>query len=179
LTSSDLINAVSIAISGTDVYVAATIGDDTAAYWKNGTRTTLGSHYSYAYGIAVSNGDTYVVGVDNAVPVYWKNGAETALPYTSLAGCDGIFISGSDIYICGQDNGNAVYWKNGKETILDAGFANGITVSGSDVYVTGTFYASQTNYAVYWKNGTLVSFVGSPPATLATEEGNAIVVVAN
>ncbi|OJW53787.1 MAG: hypothetical protein BGO55_01530 [Sphingobacteriales bacterium 50-39] len=176
-TSSNVVTAVSIAVSGSDVYIAATIGNDTAAYWKNGIRTTLGSHYSYAYGIAVSGGDVYVVGVDNGAPVYWKNGIRVALPYTKLAACYSIAISGTDVYISGVDNGNAVYWKNGTENSLGEGAANAITTVGKDVYVTGSAYASQANYAGYWKNGNLVSFVGSPPGTQSTEQGNAIAVV--
>src|SRR5579863_1805333 len=176
-SNSNLINAVSIAVSGSDIYLTATIGNDTAAYWKNGARTTLGSHNCYAYGIAMSGGDVYVIGVDNSVPVYWKNGTETALPYQALSAPYGITISGTDVYISGVDNGNAVYWKNGLEKILDVGAANAIAISNSDIYVTGSKYASQINYAVYWKNGNLVSFVGSPPGTMATEEGNAITIV--
>ena len=81
------------------------------------------------------------------------------------------------MYITGVDNANAVYWKNGIEKILDIGAANAIAVSGSDIYVTGSKYASQINYAAYWKNESMVSFVASPPGTMATEEGNAITVV--
>jgi hypothetical protein len=176
-SNSNLITAASIAVSGNDIYFAATIGNDTAVFWKNGTRTTLGSHYSNAYGIAVSGTDVYVTGVDNGVPVYWKNGTETALPYTALSGTDGITISGTDVYISGVDNGNAVYWKNGIEKILDVGAANAIAVSNSDIYVTGFKFSSQTNYATYWKNGSLVSFVGSQPGTMAREEGTAVAVV--
>ena len=60
---------------------------------------------------------------------------------------------------------------------LVTGQANAIAVYGSDVYVTGSSYGFQSQLGAYWKNGTIVSFVTSPAGTLATESGNAIVVV--
>jgi hypothetical protein len=88
-----------ITVSGSDVYVAGsgtngTTGDTNAAYWLNGTATTLPmpSNTTYAPGgnssaggIAVSGSDVYAVGavgISNAA--YWVNGgAATLLPMPS------------------------------------------------------------------------------------------------
>jgi hypothetical protein len=79
--------ASSIAISGTDIYVAGSTHDGgyKAVYWKNGIKVPLSSPYtvSYAAGIAVAGNDVYVIGsvTDNAmyIPVYWKNGTMVRL----------------------------------------------------------------------------------------------------
>jgi len=175
------IGNTSIAVSGNDVYLAATLDLDNGIYWKNGVTTSFGIP-SYAYGIAVSGTDVYVVG-GGGTPItagYWKNGTFTALPSTAeTSAAYGITITGSDVYICGVDNGNAVYWKNGAENILEVGAADAIAVSGSDVYVAGYAYVPQTQYAAYWKNGVRTRFAASPPGTLATEECHAIVLVSH
>ena len=84
-----------------------------ATYWVNGAATVLplpsGATGSSATGIAVSNGDVYVVG--NAVEAggdtaaYWVNDTLETLPTPSgwtdsLA--NAITVSGSDVYIAGN-----------------------------------------------------------------------------
>jgi hypothetical protein len=93
-----------ITVSGSDVYVAGSgtngaTGDTIAAYWINGTPTTLpmpadiqdSPATSWAVGIALSGSDMYAVGslVDSTASVgqtgaYWVNGGEaTLLPMAS------------------------------------------------------------------------------------------------
>jgi hypothetical protein len=148
--------ALSIAVSGGDVYVA---GNDSApgkhqiaALWKNGVETALtdGTKDGYASGICVSGSDVYV--------------------------------SGGEI---GQDaSGNpyiaAEYWKNGVSTVLSNSpvgeTMNAISVSGPDVYVAGYPYVTtQTGpstyltepVATYWKNGAAVPLTNGATASFA------------
>jgi hypothetical protein len=140
--------AVSIVISGNDVYIAGYVGsmtsDSNAAYWKNGSVNILPdpnppsqiiAYQSVANSIVVSGNDVYVAGstmdttTTNSLPVYWKNGVPTLLSKSNWAGSSG---------------------------------ANSIAVSGNDVYtaISGMVFASNiTNYywqAEYLKNGTVI-----------------------
>jgi hypothetical protein len=178
-----LYTSASITVSGSDVYVAATIqsqtSTDTAVYWKNGIRTTLAAPYAYASAIGIAGADIIIAGSFNGAPVYWKNGVMKTLPYTHDSGAYAIGISVNDIYITGVDNGNAVYWKNGTEFILGGGAANAIAINGSDVYITGLFYnanAPLNTYSCYWKNGNRVNFVGVQTGITGNISGNAITV---
>ena len=86
LTGHDSLSyANAIALDGDDVYIAGAVaGPDLrfhAAYWKNGSVTVLEPDaWSEAMGIAVFEGDVYVVGnrsVDTAI--LWKNNTPTEL----------------------------------------------------------------------------------------------------
>ncbi len=82
-----------ITVSGSDVYVAGggvnSMGNKAAAYWMNGTPTTLpmpgdmpnSSAGSYADGITISGSDVYTVGYAGQTAAYWVNDGEgTLLP---------------------------------------------------------------------------------------------------
>ena len=76
--------ASAITVVGNDIYVAGAVyGADfqpRAAYWKNGTLTTLDSNYSFANAIAVHGTDVYVAGtIQTRYAVYWKNDKPVAL----------------------------------------------------------------------------------------------------
>lgn len=136
----------SIAISGTDVYVA---GHDitrlpdvniegVAKYWKNGVLVNLtnGSTPAMANAITVSGTDVYVAGTQwdgnatqysdgytvyqrNPVAKYWKNGTPVNLTDGSKwAEARSIAVSGTDVYVAGFEDGVAKYWKNGSPVIL-------------------------------------------------------------
>jgi hypothetical protein len=137
-----------------------------AVYWKNGVETVLdsGSYGARAEGIAVANGNIYVVGFEgsgsgNDVAVVWTNGIPTPLAddsHVSVAWA--IALSGGDVYIAGTDSPSAtspsaaVYWKNGVETTLavsglaanstaTGAFANSIALdNNNNVYVGGSVY---------------------------------------
>ncbi len=80
----------SIAVSGTDVYVAGT-------EW-NGKSYQDTSGYTYKKSIAK----------------YWKNGQPVNLTDgTEDAEAKSIAVSGTDVYVAGTVNGYATYWKNG------------------------------------------------------------------
>jgi hypothetical protein len=85
----------SIAVSGTDVYVAGTEWNgksyqdasgythkkSIAKYWKNGKAVNLtdGTEDAEAKSIAVSGNDVYVAGTVNGYATYWKNGVAVKL----------------------------------------------------------------------------------------------------
>ena len=83
--------AESIAVSGTDVYVAGT-------EWNGKSYQIQGS------------ADTY----RKSVAKYWKNGKPINLTDgTEDAVAKSIAVSGTDVYVAGTVNGYATYWKNG------------------------------------------------------------------
>ena len=76
--------ATSIAVSGTDVYVARVGGKTNfsiATYWKNGKQVNLtnGPKNAYASSIAISGTNVYVAGSEDSVAKYWKNSTAVTL----------------------------------------------------------------------------------------------------
>ncbi len=132
------IDATSIAVSGSDVYVtgniqAASPSNPQAVYWKNGTQVALSAGNFTGFGdtassIAISGPNVYVSGgPDGHVQGYWVNG--TFIPVMAPAAIETertaqIAANGTDVYfvgsIQGTTNGNYVasYWKNGVPTKL-------------------------------------------------------------
>jgi len=83
--------ATSIAVSGTDVYVAGT-------EWNGQSYQIQGSAYTYRKSVAK----------------YWKNGNVANLSDgTEFAEARSIAVVGNDVYVAGTVNGYATYWKNG------------------------------------------------------------------
>ncbi|HTH55814.1 MAG TPA: hypothetical protein VL728_07185 [Cyclobacteriaceae bacterium] len=173
--------AVAIAVSGSDVYLAGYQENliteaNHILYWKNGVKTILANsnYYASLTGIAVSGSDVHTSGylIDanwNVTPAYWKNGVQTLLAdpgsYTT-----NITLSGADVYVTGVTSKHisyyftGCYWKNGQLITLEtpdgwSSSANALVVFGADVYIAGTIqnYVNNTNnYAVvYWKNGVM------------------------
>lgn len=176
-------SVTSMAVSGTDVYVAGyeeKYGSYyVAKYWKNGNPVILsdGTKNTFATSIAVSGNDVYVAGNEEevngmSVAKYWKNENPVNLnDGSTYAEANSIAISGTDVYVAGFEYGGFVngvatltpakYWKNGNPVNLTDGSklasATSIAVSGTDVYVTGyeeKTAGSYTYVAKCWKNGT-------------------------
>ncbi len=190
------LDARSIFVSGTDVYVSGADNSYSPAYWKNGTHNSLPMSPTHNSGsgmsIFVSGSDVYVAGFDviNGAlsrPMCWKNGV--ALPTVSMTGADtlgglnGVSVSGSDVYIAGyvspySGNQKVAYWKNGSEVLLTDGssvaIGTGSYLSGTDIYVSG--YIEGVTQAYYWKNGTALSL--NTPVITGTCFGRSVYVSA-
>jgi hypothetical protein len=161
-------SAVSIAVSGSDVYLAGFAIPKTgshlskAVYWKNGVQADLtdGSSMAMALGVKVVGTDVYVAGFSasndslNYFATYWKNGQQIYLTDRSEISPDAfsLAVSGSDVYLSGGLGG---YLKNGMFVPLNTpGLINVVAVSGSDLYLGG-ISGTSTGVATYWKNGNM------------------------
>ena len=149
----------SVAVSGTDVYVAGfytnTSGKQAAVYWKNGTLVPLhdtATGNAQAKAIAVSGTNVYVAGwVDEGTKsaVVWKNGTPTtSVQGGHLRGAGGGGVGLGRVrggYYADLGEGSVVLVEErrlrGRLTCTTTNFsrANGITVSGSDVYAAGYY----------------------------------------
>jgi hypothetical protein len=155
-----------IAVSGSVVYVVATIDTSHAVYFRNdslidltpGIYTAL-DDAAAATGIAISGSDIYISGNLHDSAVYWKNGDVNYLPGGYTTTC--IAVSGTNVFVAGYSETNQpVYWANGVLHVLQPQFAevNCIAASGSDVYVGGA--TGGVDNALYWKNGVAVPLPG-------------------
>lgn len=76
------INAIEMAVSGADVYVACQTSKG-PGYYKNGKLTVFSNGLSDVTGIAVLNNDVYTVGQSlyqqKSVATFWKNGVPVRL----------------------------------------------------------------------------------------------------
>lgn len=130
--------AISVFVTGTDVYIAGNDTESNAAYWKNGVKTILpvsATSDASSTGIKVVGTDIYVSGVENLatgvdVAIYWKNSVKTTLA-TIGSGFNsesfGIDVEGNNVYVCGWVERNtagdysAAIWKNAVLTNLTPG----------------------------------------------------------
>ena len=168
LSDSTKINsASSIAISGSDVYVAGfefVWPLTNAKYWKNGQPVVLSTRQSVTYSIAVSGNDVYVAGEEDSKPTYWKNGIPVKLS-DETGDAKSIAVSGSgNVYVAGVGytaTGTVVKcWKNGNPVTLSSkiqSYATSIAVSGNDIYVVGREVIGTKLLGGYWKNGIWVT----------------------
>lgn len=128
------IQAMSIAVSGSDVYVAGTIYSSPytqGVYWKNGAQVSLDNANfkdSYSGSIAVSGSNVYVAGnMNHDVLGYWTNQTPKVFSNTSATTQMQIAVNGTDVYVAGDSTEYAAsgtppyfaaYWKNGTMTTL-------------------------------------------------------------
>lgn len=168
--------ASTIAVQGSDVYVAGCAGGSSAQYaatlWKNGAaiipnisaNSATNLPNSTISTIVLNGADLYMAGFIDLYAISWKNGSK--LPFQALgsnSGANGIAINGNDVYVAGYLGVNntysvATYWKNGIATLLtpsnSVAVAEAVAVAGTDVYVVGyTLGADNKPIATYWKNG--------------------------
>jgi len=138
-----LVSVNSMAVAGTDVYVAGghcfTLDPDclNATYWKNGVETVLSSaQATVVSGIAVSDTNVYASGNTSTsgevLAQFWTNGKPTTLTESSEAAANGAVTQGADVYIVGAAQGKACYWKNG---VLNTVSLGGYTSTGYAIAV--------------------------------------------
>jgi hypothetical protein len=157
--SSNTSNAVanSIAVNGTDVYIA-------------------GSSASYPLSLSYDTA---------TIAKYWKNGLALSLTQTQVqSGANSVIVNGNDLYIAGftkDGNGNflTTYWKNGaaiKMPLISSSYSiytpAALAIQGNDVYVTGEI----GEYPGYWKNGIPYQLdQANTPSTFSLATGIAVV----
>lgn len=160
-----------------DVYQVGTIGNKTAAYWKNGKRFFLQQptdsiSNTSATGLAKSGHDIYVSGFaeyntgnsKKYKPCYWKNGilnwlsTENNQPKALAIALqyDTTIIVG--VAVTNKNTSQVCYWKNntlgGYLPLPENAKQSGVTsiqVIDGDIYITG-FYETDKKIACYWKN---------------------------
>jgi hypothetical protein len=202
------IQANSIAISGTDVYVGGNEYSNNhfkALYWKNGNvyYLTDTGKTSFISSMAVSGSDIYFSGYENngnhTVATYWKNGQRVNLTSGATdAQVNAIAVWGNNVYAAGwEKNGSfevAKYWKNSIAVNLSNGSsnveANSIAVWGDDVFVVGDELIPSdvcpqcgaapvyTRQSRLWKNGALLATAGDKQSFSAVAVSNSGVYVA-
>jgi hypothetical protein len=177
----DSSDAVSVFVSGSDVYAAGSVGN-IAKVWKNGIATNLTNgvnSFGEASAVFVVGNDVYVAGTEhatitnnNSIARVWKNGISMGINLSNgiiSSNAYSVFVVGSDVYVAGAvyDTTNytsiAKLWKNGIAMNLTSNLysyseAFSVYVSGSDVYVAGYTRDSlggtlQNGKATFWKNG--------------------------
>jgi hypothetical protein len=166
-TSVNNVNAESVYVVGSNVYVAVLSYDAVFGYNGsviiNGVATQLVGNHPWPKSVFVVGNDVYVAGSVNIKPgisylkdqgaTIWKNGVATQL---ASGEAYSVFVVGSDVYVAGNNvdqSGKSVptVWKNGVATQLDSGGGViSIFVVGNDVYVAG---ADGKSLPTVWKNG--------------------------
>jgi len=164
--------AVSMAVSGSDVYVVGLAVDQNGhgkvRYWKNGNPVDLtdGSTSAYPTSIFVSESDVYVAGrVDQefdswsnlvkSTAAYWKNGKLVKLTDgTNMAEATSVTVAGQDVYVAGYHCGiggyedyttaSAFYWKNGSPIKLSDGPFGGTLATSIAVSNSDVYVAGIT-----------------------------------
>lgn len=147
-------------------------------YWRDGVLHRIGTTSGYwAYSVAVSGTDVYVMGADfaNATYVYWKNDAMTTLPLpagVSFKFSYGIAVAGGHVYVAAVGmNGSGqqipLLWTDGVVAELpvpsadasdNAGMQGNIVATANDAYAYGATYTnSGGGHSLFWKNGALTT----------------------
>ena len=177
-------SAYAITNDGTNVFIggtsslvlsssstATTIGPQ-AAYWKNGTLTSINNSptATNVTSMTVSNGHVYLAGYlcsltapDCDSAAYWQDATIYPQSPAVFSSATGIAVSGTNIYASenifptsATATTAAALMTNGSLTTLSStagSAANCVVVYGSDVYVGGALNSSPT----YWKNGQSVT----------------------
>lgn len=176
-------SAYSIAVSGSDIYVAGQDDVGQAVYWKNGNPVVHSSD-SRALSMVVEGNDVYLAGISfgylpgSRSAIVWKNGVPMQLmdgSYETFA--HSIAVSENDVYVAGsvlKELGLflATYWKNDSLVRLSTrkSYGSSIAVSKNDVYVAGIEINSteNANVATYWKNGNPVYLTDGSREAAAT-----------
>lgn len=123
--------ALSVAVSGNDVYVTGKNGD-VATLWKNGKKQPLETAgRSFTKGVAINGNDIFVLGLENHECVVWKNGKKhmtiQAADKSQNVGVIGIAVTNNAIYVTGDiihpiTNSfmitTGIVWKNGVKTSM-------------------------------------------------------------
>jgi hypothetical protein len=166
-------HAYSIAVSGTDIYVAGSEmsginGNMVADYWKNGAvfHLTDGSNYARSNSLFVSDNNVYAAGAEFKdgnffVAKYWLNGYPMAITdSTNFSMASSIAVQDHDIFIAGkelqgafmQDKPVALYWKNGSEVTLQNPADSGGWTNSVFLYNSNSHQDEKNSYGQYYYN---------------------------
>jgi hypothetical protein len=170
---------MAIAVSGGDVYVAATVyaSSDQAVYWKNGVQVPLppmaAERSAEVTSIVVVGSDVYVSGTAydaswQPFAGHWKNGVWFPGDRAQSSARGRMVVDGTDVYLGGYAIVGGTYepgyLKNGVWNALSElepkqhSEVRALFVSGGDVYAGG--YSTDADgriIAGYWNNGDWVA----------------------
>lgn len=169
-----------IAVSGSDVYVTAQVGDFgyESVYYLNGVAHPLGTSTTInrAWGVVTdANGNFYIPGARQGFPSYWLNGTlQSRLPGGSnvYSIVKAMAVQGGHVYAVGQDYASPtdipLYWKDGQTMSIggiEGGAAKAVAVKANgDVVIAGTYGPSSDNVKIaYWP----MIVPAEPPVTLS------------
>ncbi len=170
-----LSDAMTVTVSGSDIYVAGFIQEPTGmkpVLWKNGTATELEAEGNSAgRQIIISGNDTYVAGFSDvynsqetriSVATLWKNGERIIYEPETISEISKLAIAGNDLYAMGSYLDQDIFawipaiWKNGvrqnvpgldeNTTLSDMKFAN------NKLYMVGSKRENNINTPYIWTN---------------------------
>ncbi len=192
LSSNTLGYAKSIAVTGTDVYVAGQVTMDSInkpVIWKNTLPTYLSDSAGMVTSIKVTGLSVYASGYITysgiTYPALWTNGVMAMLS-TNSGSANNIFVSGNDVYVGGNmldtismSKTVPVVWKNGTiyYTNQISGTVNSVFVSGNDLYIAGQMDQGMNMNAFVMKNGveTVLSLYGGSANHVFVDSNNVYV----
>jgi hypothetical protein len=137
----------SLAVQGNDIYVSGIVGGDVSTSGASQVATVVLKNGIVLFtiekfrlkGMAILDGDVYMVGTNDSGAALWKNGVATAIStggkYESATS---VGLYGNDVYVGGDIAGNGTVWKNGAvipsvETKNCS--AQSLAISGPDIYL--------------------------------------------
>ena len=167
--------AYSIAVSGTDVYVAGVVtvsaGKTEGRMWKNGVAQSGYANAQNLTSVFVVGSSVYVAGYTSAnKSAVWKDGA---LLYTLTTGNNcyiySVAVSGSNVYTTGYEWTGTKYihkvWENNTErytlaTGLSECYITQLYLSGGNIYVAGyDLEPVKGRVPKLWVNGSVVNLI--------------------
>jgi len=158
-------SAYSIAVSGSDIYVAGSYGyaSNVAMLWKNGQvqqLSTGGDTWDIAYSVARHNGKTYAAGWKNEQATLWTDDVAQQLSTgTGYSSATAVVVDGNNVYVSGCEDVDevevATIWLNGEPQRLSTEWSTitDMVVYNGKIYAIGVEEKDGEDLSVLWVDG--------------------------